>query len=107
MLFRSIVEGIEQRKCNFTFAKIIACGFAYLWIREIVEYVILYLEAKSEQFGILHHRRIFNRSRAGGFRSHFHAVQKEGCRFFADHHEIALLIEMMFAHIADLIDFTK
>ncbi len=44
MLFRSIVEGIEQRKCNFTFAKIIACGFAYLWIREIVEYVILYLE---------------------------------------------------------------
>ena len=98
-------QGVEERQGHFALAQVIAGGLADSGGGgEVVEDVVLYLEAEAQQLGEAEH--------GGGVGWHFarrvcaqqHAVGEQGGRLLADHLHVLLLEETVRAGIADLVD---
>ena len=100
---RGVLERMEQRERHLSFTEVVAGGFPDFLVGEIIENIILDLEAEAEQAGIFPQcleALVVNSHSIGAY---FHTGYEKRCRLAVDDIEICLFVKLVVSGIVYLV----
>ena len=103
LLALTLCNGMDERQGELPFAQVVAGGFAYHLVFEIVEYVVFNLETEAQLFAKLPQPLYIGFAGSGRQGAHLHAGIEERCRLAANYLEIGILVKAMFPGIGELV----
>lgn len=104
VLFVVVVrDSVEERQRYLALAQVVAGGLAYGFVFVVVEDVVFYLEAETQEFAEGFEAVSCCIIGIGRYGSYVHTCLEERCRFAADHLEVGCLGEFVRAGIVQLV----
>ncbi len=102
-----LAECVDEGQGDFALSQVVAGGLADDGVVEVVEGVVLDLEAEPEQVSEALEVVKFLLGRIGGESAHFHTAGEEGGRLAANDAHVELLVDVAVLGILDLVDFAN